>query len=157
VSEVDGTTERHAAFSVTALATGMDVHVLRKRTASHNGECQSRNCSRKFANMSGVPSIPESILDQDKSRIPLDQHNLHSTDLHDGCIENFRRLRVAVIGAGFSGIDAAIRVSERLRNIDLVVYEKNADVGGTWYENTYPGCACDVPGETMTSPYQAAA
>jgi cation diffusion facilitator CzcD-associated flavoprotein CzcO len=53
-------------------------------------------------------------------------------------------MRVVVIGAGFSGIYLGVRIPQRLRNIDLVIYEKNDDVGGTWYENRYPGCACDV-------------
>ena len=60
-------------------------------------------------------------------------------------VENFRPLKVIVIGAGFSGIYCGIRIPQRLRNIDLTIYEKNDGVGGTWYENRYPGCACDVP------------
>ncbi len=53
-------------------------------------------------------------------------------------------LRVAVIGAGMSGILAAIEL-ERAGFDDVVVYEKGDRVGGTWRENTYPGIACDVP------------
>jgi hypothetical protein len=63
-------------------------------------------------------------------------------------VENFRPMRVVIIGAGFSGIYHGIRIPERLRNIDLTIYEKNSGIGGTWYENRYPGCACDVPGKT---------
>jgi ribulose 1,5-bisphosphate synthetase/thiazole synthase len=55
--------------------------------------------------------------------------------LNDTPIENLRKLRVIVIGAGYSGIYCGIRIPERLRNIELVIYEKNAGVGGTWYEN----------------------
>ena len=51
---------------------------------------------------------------------------------------------VIVIGAGISGIGAAITL--RKAGIeDLVVLEKGDQVGGTWRDNTYPGCACDVP------------
>ncbi|HEX2784628.1 MAG TPA: NAD(P)/FAD-dependent oxidoreductase, partial [Ilumatobacteraceae bacterium] len=53
-----------------------------------------------------------------------------------------RDLRVAVIGAGMSGLLAAHRL--RQVGIDAVVFEKNADVGGTWLQNTYPGCRVDV-------------
>ncbi|KAL2282866.1 hypothetical protein FJTKL_10252 [Diaporthe vaccinii] len=60
-------------------------------------------------------------------------------------VENLRRLEVRVVGAGFSGICAAIRIPERLRNIDLVVYEKNEGIGGVWWLNKYPGLACDIP------------
>jgi cation diffusion facilitator CzcD-associated flavoprotein CzcO len=53
-------------------------------------------------------------------------------------------IEVAVIGAGISGIGAAIRLVE-LGITDFVVLEKAAAPGGTWRDNTYPGCACDVP------------
>lgn len=47
-------------------------------------------------------------------------------------VENLRPLRVVVVGAGFSGIVAAIRIPEKLRNVDLTVYEKNEGLGGVW-------------------------
>ena len=53
-------------------------------------------------------------------------------------------VRVAIIGAGFGGLGAAIRFREEGIE-DFVVLERGHDVGGTWRENTYPGCACDVP------------
>jgi cation diffusion facilitator CzcD-associated flavoprotein CzcO len=55
-----------------------------------------------------------------------------------------RRVHILIIGAGCSGIGAAIRLRER-GFLDFVVLEKGDDVGGAWRENTYPGCACDVP------------
>ncbi|MFJ3202738.1 flavin-containing monooxygenase [Streptomyces sp. NPDC086989] len=55
-----------------------------------------------------------------------------------------RDVRVAVIGAGFSGLGAAIRLREAGFR-DVLVLEKAQQLGGTWRENTYPGCACDVP------------
>ncbi|KAK1777332.1 hypothetical protein QBC45DRAFT_417018 [Copromyces sp. CBS 386.78] len=63
----------------------------------------------------------------------------------DTPVENLRPLRVVVIGAGYSGIGAAIRLPEKLRNVELVVYEKYEGIGGTWWVNTYPGVACDIP------------
>ncbi|KIX07125.1 uncharacterized protein Z518_05102 [Rhinocladiella mackenziei CBS 650.93] len=75
-----------------------------------------------------------------------------------------RRLRCIIIGAGVSGIligdflkvwwareqtlthIAAIKLRETLKDkVDFWILEKNEDVGGTWFENRYPGCACDVP------------
>lgn len=67
-------------------------------------------------------------------------------ELKDAPVENFRPMKVIIIGAGFSGIYCGIRIPQRLRNIDLTIYEKNEGIGGTWFENRYPGCACDVPG-----------
>lgn len=49
---------------------------------------------------------------------------------------------VAVIGAGMSGILAGIRLKQA--GIPYVIIEKNEDVGGTWFENTYPGARVDV-------------
>ena len=65
----------------------------------------------------------------------------------DAPVENLRKMRVVVIGAGFSGIYCGVRIPQRLRNVELCIYEKNPDIGGTWYENRYPGCACDIPSE----------
>ncbi len=51
---------------------------------------------------------------------------------------------VLVVGAGFGGLAMAVRLEEA-GFFDVLVIEKGEDVGGTWRENTYPGCACDVP------------
>jgi cation diffusion facilitator CzcD-associated flavoprotein CzcO len=51
--------------------------------------------------------------------------------------------RIAIIGSGFAGLGAAIRL-KRDGIDDFLVFERACDVGGTWRDNTYPGCACDV-------------
>jgi cation diffusion facilitator CzcD-associated flavoprotein CzcO len=51
--------------------------------------------------------------------------------------------RVAVVGTGFAGLGASIALSRA--GIDHLVLEKADDLGGTWRDNTYPGCRCDVP------------
>jgi cation diffusion facilitator CzcD-associated flavoprotein CzcO len=51
---------------------------------------------------------------------------------------------LAIIGAGFSGLGAAIRAKQSGFD-DFVVLDRADEVGGTWQANTYPGCACDVP------------
>ncbi|WP_020666742.1 flavin-containing monooxygenase [Amycolatopsis nigrescens] len=55
-----------------------------------------------------------------------------------------RHFEVLVIGAGASGIGAAIRLRQA-GITEFAVLEKAAELGGTWRDNTYPGCACDVP------------
>jgi len=50
---------------------------------------------------------------------------------------------IAIIGSGFAGIAMAVRLERECR--DFVILERARDVGGTWRDNTYPGCACDVP------------
>ncbi|KAJ5698972.1 hypothetical protein N7462_000977 [Penicillium macrosclerotiorum] len=63
-------------------------------------------------------------------------------------VDENRPIRVVVIGAGISGILACIRLVQRIENLELCIYDKNADIGGTWFENRYPGCACDIPAHT---------
>ncbi|GFG74283.1 flavin-containing monooxygenase [Mycobacterium botniense] len=55
-----------------------------------------------------------------------------------------RQPKVAIAGAGMSGICAAI-ILQRSGIDDVTLYEKAHEVGGTWRENTYPGLTCDVP------------
>ncbi|KAL4884967.1 FAD/NAD(P)-binding domain-containing protein [Aspergillus karnatakaensis] len=57
-----------------------------------------------------------------------------------------KRLRVTIIGAGVSGILMGIKLKQHLsQHVDFSIFEKSPELGGTWYENRYPGCACDVP------------
>src|SRR3954468_8013239 len=52
--------------------------------------------------------------------------------------------RVAIVGSGFAGLGMAIRLKQKGIE-DFVIFERADDVGGTWRDNTYPGCQCDVP------------
>lgn len=52
---------------------------------------------------------------------------------------------IAIIGAGFGGLASALMCKKKLKTDDFVVFEKHAEWGGTWWANTYPGCASDIP------------
>ena len=108
--------------------------------------------------MSAVPNVPESVHAQKESTADATLkyllHNKQATaesltrvdskttngvnstapqwSVHDSPIENQRPIKVIVIGAGYSGIYLGIRIPERLRNCELVIYEKNKGVGGAW-------------------------
>ena len=56
-----------------------------------------------------------------------------------------RPIRIVTIGAGASGINMAYQLQLHLPTASHRVYEKNDDIGGTWFENRYPGCKCDIP------------
>ncbi len=58
------------------------------------------------------------------------------------------RAPVLIVGAGMSGIVAGHRLNQA--GVPFVMIEKNADVGGTWLENTYPGCRVDVPNQSYS-------
>jgi cation diffusion facilitator CzcD-associated flavoprotein CzcO/NAD(P)-dependent dehydrogenase (short-subunit alcohol dehydrogenase family) len=63
------------------------------------------------------------------------------------------QVRIAIIGGGFSGLGMAIELlGQGVR--DFVVLEKGRQLGGTWRENTYPGCACDVPSLLYSYSYE---
>ncbi len=51
---------------------------------------------------------------------------------------------VAIIGAGFAGLGAAVRLKHR-GDTSFLIFERAAEVGGTWRDKVYPGCACDIP------------
>ncbi|MBA3827035.1 MAG: NAD(P)/FAD-dependent oxidoreductase [Ktedonobacterales bacterium] len=63
--------------------------------------------------------------------MPQEQHTIPHT-------------RIAILGTGFSGLGMAIRLKQQGYE-DFLILERADDVGGTWRDNTYPGCACDVP------------
>jgi cation diffusion facilitator CzcD-associated flavoprotein CzcO len=57
---------------------------------------------------------------------------------------NNAEVRIAVVGSGFAGLGTAIRLHQSGID-DFVVLERAGELGGTWRDNTYPGCTCDVP------------
>ncbi|KAL4934075.1 flavin-containing monooxygenase [Aspergillus undulatus] len=56
-----------------------------------------------------------------------------------------RKIRIIVIGCGASAIDFAHEVNTSSLNLELVCYDKNPSIGGTWFENKYPDCGCGIP------------
>ena len=54
------------------------------------------------------------------------------------------KVRVAIVGAGFGGLRHG-DPPQRSGVDDFVVFERDEEVGGTWWANTYPGCQCDIP------------
>jgi hypothetical protein len=65
-----------------------------------------------------------------------------------------RKLRIIHVGAGATGLCAAFKMERQLTDYELVCYEKNHEVGGTWLQNRYPGCACDVPAHIYTYTFE---
>ncbi|CAK4031912.1 FAD NAD(P)-binding domain-containing [Lecanosticta acicola] len=85
-----------------------------------------------------------------------------------GPIHQERHVKVICVGAGASGLLFAYKIQRHFQNVELIIYEKNREVSevrlpkkgtvrlmdsqvsGTWWENKYPGCACDVPSHNYT-------
>ena len=60
---------------------------------------------------------------------------------------------IVIVGAGFGGIGMGIAL-KRAGFDDFVILEKSEDLGGTWHDNRYPGCACDVPSLLYSYSYE---
>jgi hypothetical protein len=82
-----------------------------------------------------------------ESNVPWDQKpkvygwkttNDRNYSIHESFSGQRRPIRVICAGAGASGICLAKYIKDETKNVDLVVYEKNEDIGGTWLENRYP-------------------
>ena len=57
---------------------------------------------------------------------------------------NPKDFNIVIVGAGFAGIGMAIRLKQEGIH-SFTIFEAGDDIGGTWRDNTYPGCACDIP------------
>ncbi|EEP79143.1 predicted protein [Uncinocarpus reesii 1704] len=67
-----------------------------------------------------------------------------------------KSFKIIMLGAGAAGIDFLHHARLAFKDdpdVEFVVFEKNQDVGGTWLENRYPGCACDVPSASYQFPW----
>ena len=63
------------------------------------------------------------------------------------------RHKIVIIGSGFGGIGMGIGLRKAGFD-DFVILEKAAELGGTWRDNRYPGCACDVPSPLYSFSYE---
>ena len=109
------------------------------------------NVAAPAPNHAGLQRIIEFVAGGEVSAdyLPLLEEELSLTDADPRApkwrkesIDPQRPFKVAVIGAGMSGLLGAYRLQQA--GIDFVILEKNPEVGGTWFENSYPGCRVDV-------------
>ena len=111
-----------------------DQPMLRKKTQIEKALGKDLDVSHQAQRTNDeAPTQREALSDSD-----FDQHS--SSDNSNNVNNN---LNVVIIGAGASGLCAAIQLGKQ--GIPYTIYEKNDEVGGTWYENRYPGCAVDTP------------
>ena len=93
----------------------------------------------------GYHSVPPYQASHGCARIPLwAAHGVFSRWEHRRHRLRALMPRVIIVGAGFGGIAAAIEL-RRHGITDVAILEKADGLGGTWFHNTYPGAACDVP------------
>ncbi|KAK4938333.1 hypothetical protein LTR10_021217 [Elasticomyces elasticus] len=92
-------------------------------------------------NGESIPKAPK-VHENDwyQSVFSSDGYSIQEQPLH-AC----RPMRMLIVGAGAAGLQIAYKALRQLSRVTFTIYEKNADVGGTWLENRYPGCTCDIP------------
>ncbi|KAF7799420.1 hypothetical protein EIP86_010654 [Pleurotus ostreatoroseus] len=93
-------------------------------SATLNGDCKSKP---NLINGTDTPGLEQNL------------------KLGDFSIDEYRPFKVIIVGAGFSGIAAGIRFRQYIPNLQMVIYEQNEGIGGTWFTNKYPGLSCDIP------------
>src|SRR6185312_8102148 len=97
---------------------------------------------RKIMNFVGGAPIPETYADFLIDELAISGKSSKDPQFEQPRLkEAARRLKVLVVGAGMSGLLAGIRLSQA--GVPFEIVESNADVGGTWLVNTYPGCRVD--------------
>ena len=87
-------------------------------------------------------TVPADYLPLLREELSVTGEDLRAPDWDKATVAPERPFHVVIIGAGMSGLLAAHRLQQA--GVPFTILEKNDDVGGTWYENTYPGCRVDV-------------
>jgi cation diffusion facilitator CzcD-associated flavoprotein CzcO len=93
----------------------------------------------------GLTTIPPSTTTSADDDENIRTHDETGYTIREQPMGTKRRLKVILMGAGASSLNFFKKAEEEMDNLDIVCYEKNRDIGGTWLENRYPGCACDIP------------
>ncbi|MFN3233396.1 MAG: NAD(P)-binding domain-containing protein [Alphaproteobacteria bacterium] len=98
--------------------------------------------------LTGLP-VPEGYMPVLEEELAIDGLDRRTVEIKGAVPEGKKEaFRVVIIGAGMSGILAAIRLQQA--GIPFVIVDKNSRIGGTWWENTYPGCRVDSPNHLYT-------
>jgi NADH dehydrogenase FAD-containing subunit len=107
------------------------------------GQALSSGAQEAPKNILHTEQLKDGITNQLASIDPIPEYKIRESPMGTK-----RKLKVIFMGMGCSGINFASQLQKRMENIDLTIYEKNDDVGGTWLENKYPGCACEIPSDS---------
>ena len=134
-----GLSEAVQAEARKAAAAAIREHLAGKPVQMpHTDEATLR---RQMDFVAGAP-IPQQYVDFLVDELALEGHSTKDPQFEQPELKAAaRKLKVLVIGAGMSGLLTGIRLSQA--GVPFEIVDKNADVGGTWFENTYPGCRVD--------------
>ena len=117
--------------------------VMNHQTPQTNGAGKDSTSLAVGVQLNGSQPITNCVSPEYEAKMP---HLNISEDysVAEQPIGTIRPVRMICVGAGASGVNLAYQVQKNMQKTDLVIYEKNPSEGGTWYENRYPGCKCDI-------------
>lgn len=91
-----------------------------------------------------VPDISENNPTDERDGLVIPETDETGYRIREEPYGTKRKMRVVLMGAGASTVNFLKKAEEEMDNLDICVYEKNADVGGTWYENRYVSNTVDM-------------
>jgi 4-hydroxyacetophenone monooxygenase len=139
--------EPDAGYSAEQMAEARDVAaaaLVRWRDAgSVPAPTPSPEALRELIDFLAGGTLTDAYLRLVREELAIDGEDLRAPGWRKQDLAPDTPFTVAIVGAGMSGIAAAYRLQQA--GVPFVIFEKNVDVGGTWFENVYPGCRVDVP------------
>lgn len=106
---------------------------------AHSDTCGKQPTFLSNSNLTGETSLTTKIEEYPgagtKEAVQTSQQRKAKPLISQRCTDQARPLKVIYIGAGISGICGAIEFLKQVPELDLVIYEKNPELGGTWFEN----------------------
>jgi 4-hydroxyacetophenone monooxygenase len=158
ITAMEMTTEQFANFYISRIAKDSDIASLRKKAADFlkkyrdggAGEIGIGSPERLYRSLSltagvDLPEAEREIWMEQTALNPWARGLEWAAQPTNEQRDNFM---VAVIGTGLSGLNSAVMLKRA--GIPFTVFEKNPEVGGTWYENSYPGARVDSPSRSYT-------
>jgi 4-hydroxyacetophenone monooxygenase len=158
IGQMAMTTQNFANFEIDCLANGADIARLQAKAATFLK--QYRDSGAGEISLGPPERLYESLSLAAGRKLPEEERELwmETTALNPWArglewkeavpAELRQDFTVGIIGAGLSGLNAAVQL--RQAGIPFVLIEKNPEVGGTWYENQYPGARVDSPSRSYT-------
>ena len=140
-----------------------DVALIRRKAADFLKSCRdagphevplgpAERLQRSLSLTAGT-DVPSAELEMWVEQLGLDPHVRGLSWSTPPSAEQLAEFSVLVIGAGMGGLNAAVQLKEA--GIPFRIVEKNSEVGGTWYENRYPGARVDTPSRIYTHVFGA--
>ncbi|MEY2432366.1 MAG: 4-hydroxyacetophenone monooxygenase [Acidimicrobiaceae bacterium] len=133
------TREQRAAARELAIES---LELLSEQPVRNVAQADDATLRRMFAFLTGQP-VSDDYVQLLREELGVGDEDVRSPEWRKDDLDAARPFLVVIVGAGMSGLAAGHRLDQA--GVPYVILEKNNDVGGTWFDNRYPGCRVDVP------------